>query len=200
MSTPRSVAAGHGDAAASFGKVLVSCNGAVVLYSPADLTLQLFTVNGKMRCAADATERVNAWALTPDGDFLLTGSERMVLKLRCLHSLRVLHTFARVEAPVCSLAIAPNENVCLVSGAVGVTVVPCPGLTGRLLTPAGWARERQHCGRGPPKRRAGARILPAADRRVTRGVRVADMPATGRWERARGQGRSLEHTLRGVFV
>eukprot|EP00329_Picozoa_sp_Boothbay-MS584-11_P003498 30940_1 len=115
IASPRSPTKGNENNIASFGKVMVSSNGAVVLYSPGDLMLHLFNINGRRICSADAMERINAWALTPDNEFAVTGSERMVVKLRCLHNLRAIHTLGQVEAPVCSIAFASNENTCLVS-------------------------------------------------------------------------------------
>ena len=98
----------------AFGKVLVSPQGRIVLYSSNDLMLYLFSVNGKLLHEADAMEHLHAWALTPDGGCLLTGSERMIVKLRCLDDLRAMHVFPRVDAPIHSLSLTPEERVVLV--------------------------------------------------------------------------------------
>ena len=76
--------------------------------------LYLFSVNGKLLHEADAMEHLHAWALTPDGRCLLTGSERMIVKLRCLDDLRAMHVFPRVDAPIHSLSLTPEERVVLV--------------------------------------------------------------------------------------
>ena len=88
--------------------------GTIVLYSSNDLMLYLFSVNGKLLYEVDAMERLHAWTLTPDGECLITGSERMIVKLRCMDDLQTIHTFERVEAPICSLALTPEDNILLV--------------------------------------------------------------------------------------
>jgi hypothetical protein len=98
-----------------FSKVMVSQHGNIVLYSPNDLMIYLYSVNGKLLCEVDAMERLHAWTLTPDGECLITGSERMIVKLRCLDDLHTMHTFQRVEASIHSLALTPEENMLLVS-------------------------------------------------------------------------------------
>jgi hypothetical protein len=98
-----------------FSKVMVSQHGSIVLYSPNDLMIYLYSVNGKLLCEVDAMERLHAWTLTPDGECLITGSERMIVKLRCLDDLHTMHTFQRVEASIHSLALTPEENMLLVS-------------------------------------------------------------------------------------
>jgi hypothetical protein len=95
-------------------KVLISQHGNIVLYSPSDLMIYLFSVNGKFLCEMDAMERLHAWALTMDGECLITGSERMIVKLRCLDDLRTMHTFQPVNAPIHSLSLTPEENILLV--------------------------------------------------------------------------------------
>ena len=101
-------------------KVLISQHGTVVLYSPNDLMIYLFSINGKFLCEMDAMERLHAWVLTTDGECLITGSERMVVKLRCLDDLHTMHTFQPLEAPIHSLALTPEENILLVRAATVV--------------------------------------------------------------------------------
>jgi hypothetical protein len=135
-------------------KVLITQHGGVVLYSPSDLMIYLFSVNGKLLCEMDAMERLHAWALTTDGECLITGSERMIVKLRCLDDLHTMHTFQPVDAPIHSLALTPEENILLVrnpfaTAAAAALLAETVKTNGHgtesttplpLLPPVGWTR------------------------------------------------------------
>jgi WD40 repeat protein len=139
----------------SFDKVLISSQGTILLYSSSDLMLFLFSVNGQLLASADAMERLHAWALTSDNKCVVTGSDRMIVKVRALHNLKTLHTFGQLEAPIYSLTLCAEENVVMVShssftgwaaGAwrcVGVPVLRC--LTGACMHRAGRTGGWSHC-------------------------------------------------------
>lgn len=63
--------------------------GFLLAHSWADLSLHLFTVNGRRLVSAEGTERLNAVQILPEGKLLLTGGGKGMVTLRWLHSLQV---------------------------------------------------------------------------------------------------------------
>ena len=63
--------------------------GLLAAFSPADLALTVFSVNGEPLVRAEVTERLAAMAPSPCGRFLVTGGARGAATLLWLHSLEV---------------------------------------------------------------------------------------------------------------
>jgi len=84
-------------------------SGYIIVYSQADLTLYLFSINGRLLRSADEHERLNHMIITRDGEFIITGGEKGSVVLRHLHNLKFAHKFS-VQNVVCSLVITPDEK------------------------------------------------------------------------------------------
>lgn len=89
--------------------VAISSLGHIVFYSPSDLTLYVFSVNGKFLCSTDLTERIGVLKITRDAEYLITGSEKGILTFRKLHNLQIVYRLT-LEAPICSLYLTPEEQ------------------------------------------------------------------------------------------
>ena len=68
---------------------IASGPGVLLAHSWETLAIHAYTINGRHLATAEGTERLNAFAVSEDGRFLLTGGAKGVITLRWIHSLQV---------------------------------------------------------------------------------------------------------------
>ena len=67
--------------------------GILLAHSWKTLAIHAYTMNGRHIVSAEGTERLNAFAVSADGRFLLTGGAKGIITLRWIHSLQVWYGF-----------------------------------------------------------------------------------------------------------
>ena len=92
----------------------VSREGLIVVYSPQDVTLHVCTVSGKWLASAEEPEAINALALSSDEEFVMTGGNSGVVRVRWFHSLELQIVLDRNNIPI--TAITVTEEDCIVVG------------------------------------------------------------------------------------
>ena len=63
--------------------------GILLAHSRQSLAIHAYTINGRHMASTEGTEQLNAFAVSADGRFLLTGGARGIITLRWIHSLQV---------------------------------------------------------------------------------------------------------------
>ena len=106
---------------------------AVLVYDGDQLTLSTHGINSPSDApplaTANATERLHALTLSPDGRFLVTGGEKGAVVVRNCHDLRVCARYDGPGPAVTALRTTPEE--CIVGGlADGRIAVWAPGVAG----------------------------------------------------------------------
>jgi len=106
---------------------------AVLVYDGDQLTLSTHGINSPSDApplaTANATERLHALTLSPDGRFLVTGGEKGAVVVRNCHNLRVCARYDGPGPAVTALRTTPEE--CIVGGlADGRIAVWAPGVAG----------------------------------------------------------------------
>jgi len=89
--------------------VATAPDGKIVTYSHEDMTLFLYSINGKLLKTLEFTERMNHAVITRDAEFIICGGEKGVVTVRKLHSLEVLHKFS-TGGSICSVAISAEDR------------------------------------------------------------------------------------------
>ena len=89
--------------------VTITSLGNILMYSPDDLALHLYNVNGRKATKIELNERLTQMIVTRDSEYLLTGSERGMVVIRHLHSLEYIHKFT-VKTKIWSMNLGPEEK------------------------------------------------------------------------------------------
>jgi WD40 repeat protein len=115
---------GDGSGCARVSLISISPEGRIVTFSSVDLTLRLYTLNGRPLAAVETYERLNVLRPTGDSRFLITGGEGRALVVRSLeHGLQMVHKYARdterTERPITALAVAKDQRHVLVGAEDG---------------------------------------------------------------------------------
>jgi hypothetical protein len=92
--------------------IVISSQGFLVVHSRAQLSLHLYTINGKLVRSADAFENLNHMVATKDGEFLISGGKKGWLFIRSLFDLKVI-TKLQLDAAVWSLSLTGDERYIL---------------------------------------------------------------------------------------
>ena len=67
--------------------------GILLAHSWQSLAIHAYTINGRHIVSAEGIEQLNAFAVSADGRFVLTGGAKGVINLRWIHSLQVCCLF-----------------------------------------------------------------------------------------------------------
>ncbi|KAI4337584.1 hypothetical protein L6164_015981 [Bauhinia variegata] len=96
-------------------KLIVSQHGRIVIYADDDLSLHLYSINGKHLTAAESNGRLNAVQLSRCGEFLVGSCDQGQIVVRSMNNLEVLKKYQGVGKTITSLAVTPEE--CFLAGA-----------------------------------------------------------------------------------
>jgi len=89
----------------------ISRDGKIISYSVTDLRINLFSVNGRHLQTVESKERLYAFCLSQDGQYLVTGGSKKKVIIRKVHDLKVVHQFKPVDASIRSLALANEQQL-----------------------------------------------------------------------------------------
>lgn len=96
-------------------KLLVSQHGRIVVYAENDLSLHMYSINGKHLAFSECNGRLNCMKLSGCGDFLVCAGDNGCITLRSMYSLEVIRRYEGIGKPIISLAVTPEE--CFLAGA-----------------------------------------------------------------------------------
>ncbi|KNA15279.1 hypothetical protein SOVF_099670 isoform A [Spinacia oleracea] len=95
-------------------KLVVSQHGRIVLYSDDDLSLRLYSINGKYIASSESYGRLSCIKLSGCGDFLVCAGDQGQIVLRSMNSLEVVKKYAGIGKVITSLTVTPEE--CFLAG------------------------------------------------------------------------------------
>jgi hypothetical protein len=92
----------------------VSQHGLLVMYSKDDLSLYVFSINGKLLAHAECKTHVNCMDISDCGDFLVCGGKQGQVVVRSMHTLEVVRLYDGTGVPISALAVTPED--CFIVG------------------------------------------------------------------------------------
>lgn len=95
-------------------KLVVSQRGQIVIYADDDLSLHLYSINGKYLAASESNGRLNAVQLSRCGEFLVGAGDQGQIVVRSMNSLEVVKKYQGVGKVMTSLAVTLEE--CFLAG------------------------------------------------------------------------------------
>lgn len=95
-------------------KLVVSRHGWLVLYSDDDLSLHLYSINGKHIATSESNGRLNCVELSVCGEFLACAGDQGQITVRSVRSLELVMKYAGAGKVITSLAVTPEE--CFLAG------------------------------------------------------------------------------------
>jgi WD40 repeat protein len=95
-------------------KLVASQHGRVVLYSENDLSLHMYSINGRHIASSATLGRLNCIELSCCGDFIVCAGELGQIVLRSMHSLGIVWRYDGTGKTITSLAVTHEE--CILAG------------------------------------------------------------------------------------
>ncbi|KAK4359154.1 hypothetical protein RND71_021383 [Anisodus tanguticus] len=95
-------------------KLVASRHGRIVFYSDDDLSLHLYSINGKHISSSESNGRLNCLELSSCGEFLVCAGDQGVIIVRSMKSLEIVGKYNGIGKIVTSLTVTPEE--CLIAG------------------------------------------------------------------------------------
>ncbi|XP_031393123.1 BEACH domain-containing protein B isoform X2 [Punica granatum] len=96
------------------GKLAASPHGRIVLYADEDLSLNLYSINGKRLASCESNGRLNCVELSSCGEFLVCGGDQGQVVVRSMNSLEIIQRYSGVGKVITSLVVTPEE--CFLAG------------------------------------------------------------------------------------
>ncbi|KAL6888469.1 hypothetical protein ACP4OV_009495 [Aristida adscensionis] len=106
---------------AGLSKLVASQHGRLVLYSDSDLSLHMYSINGKHLASSESNSRLNCMELSCCGEFMVCAGEHGQIVLRSMHSLNVVWRYEGAGKTITSLAVTPEE--CFLAGTKDGSVI-----------------------------------------------------------------------------
>lgn len=95
-------------------KLVASRHGHIVFYCDEDLSLHLYSINGKHLATSESNGRLNCVELSSCGEFLVCAGDQGQVVVRSMNSLDVLRRYNGVGKIITSLTVTPEE--CFLAG------------------------------------------------------------------------------------
>lgn len=95
-------------------KLVCSRHGQIVIYADEDLSLNLFSINGKHLAASESNGRLNCVELSTCGEFLVCAGDQGQVTVRSMNTLEVVKKYNGVGKSITSLVVTPEE--CFLAG------------------------------------------------------------------------------------
>ncbi|KAL3830393.1 hypothetical protein ACJIZ3_019195 [Penstemon smallii] len=95
-------------------KLVASRHGRVVLYADDDLSLHLYSINGRHISTAESNGRVSCLELSSCGEFLVCAGDQGQIVVRSMNSLEILARYTGSGKLITSLTVTPEE--CFIAG------------------------------------------------------------------------------------
>lgn len=94
--------------------LVVSPHARVVLYSDDDLSLHLYSINGKHMASLESNGRLSCMELSACGEFLVCAGDQGQIVVRSMKSLDIVRKYPGLGKVITSLAVTPEE--CFLAG------------------------------------------------------------------------------------
>lgn len=104
----------HHPSGIALTKLVASSHGRIVFYGDDDLSLHLFSINGKHLATSESNGRLNCVALSACGEFLVCAGDQGQIVVRSMNTLEVVHKYGGIGKIITSLAVTPEE--CFLAG------------------------------------------------------------------------------------
>ncbi|KAJ7958905.1 BEACH domain-containing protein [Quillaja saponaria] len=95
-------------------KLVASRHGRIVIYADDDLSLHMYSINGKHLAASESNGRLNAVELSRCGGFLVCAGDQGQIVVRSMNSLEVIKKFLGIGKIITSLTVTMEE--CFLAG------------------------------------------------------------------------------------
>ncbi|KAL5705340.1 hypothetical protein ACHQM5_023655 [Ranunculus cassubicifolius] len=95
-------------------KLVASQHGRIVLYAEDDLSLNMYSINGKHIASSESNGRLNCVELSHCGEFLVCAGDQGQIVVRSMHSLEVVKRYDGIGKVITSLTVTPEE--CFLAG------------------------------------------------------------------------------------
>ncbi|KAK1275119.1 hypothetical protein QJS04_geneDACA005727 [Acorus gramineus] len=95
-------------------RLAASQHGRVVFYADNDLSLHMYSINGKHIATSESNGRINCVAISSCGEFLVCAGDHGHIFLRSMHSLDIVKRYEGVGKIITSLTVTPEE--CFLAG------------------------------------------------------------------------------------
>ncbi|KAJ4963542.1 hypothetical protein NE237_023481 [Protea cynaroides] len=98
----------------ALSKLVASRHGRIVFYADDDLSLHLYSINGKHISTSESNGRLNCVELSNCGEFLVCAGDQGQIVVRSMNSLEVVRRYDGVGRIMTSLTVTPEE--CFLAG------------------------------------------------------------------------------------
>ncbi|KAI4388687.1 hypothetical protein MLD38_000993 [Melastoma candidum] len=98
----------------ALSKLVASRHGRILLYAYDDLSMHLYSINGKLLASSESNGRLNCIELSSCGEFVVCGSDQGQIVVRSMNSLEIVQRYSGVGKAITSLVVTPEE--CFVAG------------------------------------------------------------------------------------
>lgn len=95
-------------------KLAASRHGRIILYSEDDLSLHLYSINGKHIASSESNGRLNCLELSSCGEFMVCAGDQGQIVVRSMSSLEIVKKYSGIAKVVTSLAVTPED--CFLAG------------------------------------------------------------------------------------
>lgn len=98
----------------AISKLVASRHGRILFYADDDLSLHLYSINGKHIGSCESNGRLSCVELSNCGEFLVCGGDQGQIIVRSMNSLEVVKKYGGVGKIITSLTVTPEE--CFLAG------------------------------------------------------------------------------------
>ncbi|XP_057974811.1 BEACH domain-containing protein B isoform X2 [Malania oleifera] len=98
----------------ALSKLVASQHGRIVFYADGDLSLHLYSINGKHIATSESNGRLNCVELSSCGEYLVCAGDQGQIIVRSMNSLEVVKRYNGVGKIITSLQVTPEE--CFLAG------------------------------------------------------------------------------------
>lgn len=98
----------------ALSKLVASRHGRIVIYADDDLSLHLYSINGKHLAASESNGRLNCIELSGCGEFLVCAGDQGQIVVRSMNTLEVVKKYNGIGKVITCLTVTPEE--CFLAG------------------------------------------------------------------------------------
>ncbi|KAG9149665.1 hypothetical protein Leryth_017584 [Lithospermum erythrorhizon] len=98
----------------SLSKLVVSRHGRVVLYADDDLSLHLYSINGKHIASSESHGRLNCVELSRCGEFLVSAGDQGEIIVRSMNTLEIVRKYSGIGKAITAVTVTTEE--CFLAG------------------------------------------------------------------------------------
>ncbi|KAM7514487.1 hypothetical protein LguiA_004070 [Lonicera macranthoides] len=98
----------------AFSKLVASHHGRILFYAEDDLSLHLYSINGKHLATSESNGRLNCIELSSCGEFLVCAGDQGQIVVRSMNSLEIVKKFSGIGKVITALTVTQEE--CFLAG------------------------------------------------------------------------------------